>query len=156
MSVIFEGHLQAEQLNICVSVSRFNELITQKLLSGAKDCFLRHGGRSENLHQIWVPGAYELPLACQNAAKMRRFDAIIALGAVIRGATSHYDIVATQVSKGVAHVGLTYNVPTIFGVLTTDSIEQALERAGTKHGNKGYEAMMGAIEMGNLMKNFES
>ena len=149
---IFEGHLLAENLNVAVVVSRFNELITSKLLGGAKDCFIRHGGLESKFYTAWTPGAFELPLVCQKLARSKQFDSIVALGAVIRGSTSHFDYVCKEVSKGIAQISLQEDCPVIFGVLTTDTIDQALERAGTKHGNKGYESMAAGIEMAQLSR----
>ena len=148
----YEGHLQAQGLRFHIVVGRFNELIGSKLLEGAQDAIRRMGGDLNNVSVTWVPGAYEIPLAAQALAKRQDADAIICLGAVIRGQTPHFDYVAGEVSKGVAQVGLDQNLPVIFGVLTTDTIEQALERAGTKAGNKGFEAAVSAIEMANLMQ----
>ncbi len=148
----YEGHLQAQGLRFHIVVGRFNELIGSKLLEGAQDAIRRMGGDLNNVSVTWVPGAYEIPLAAQALAKRQDADAIICLGAVIRGQTPHFEYVAGEVSKGVAQVGLDQNLPVIFGVLTTDTIEQALERAGTKAGNKGFEAAVSAIEMANLMQ----
>jgi 6,7-dimethyl-8-ribityllumazine synthase len=148
----YEGHLQAQGLRFHIVVGRFNELIGSKLLEGAQDAIRRMGADLNNVSVTWVPGAYEIPLAAQALAKRQDADAIICLGAVIRGQTPHFDYVAGEVSKGVAQVGLDQNLPVIFGVLTTDTIEQALERAGTKAGNKGFEAAVSAIEMANLMQ----
>lgn len=152
MNTVFEGELSSKDHKLAVIVSRFNELITSKLLGGARDAFLRHGGDADNFHVIWVPGAYEIPFVARKVAKSSRYDAVVCLGAVIRGSTPHFDYVAAEVSKGVAAVGLESDIPTIFGVLTTDSIEQAIERAGTKSGNKGFDAVVAAIEMVNLCK----
>ncbi|SHK18887.1 6,7-dimethyl-8-ribityllumazine synthase [Anaerobranca californiensis DSM 14826] len=149
---MYEGKLVAEGLKFAIIVGRFNEFIGSKLLSGAVDAIRRHGGMEENIEITWVPGAFEIPLVAKKLAKSGRYDAVICLGAVIRGATPHFDYVASEVSKGVASVGLETEVPTIFGVLTTDTIEQAIERAGTKAGNKGFEAAVTAIEMANLLK----
>ena len=147
----FEGHLQAKNMKLGIVISRFNDLITKELLSGAKDCFLRHGGQENDLHTVWVPGSFELPLAAKKLTE-KDYDAVVCLGAVIRGATPHFDYVAAEVSKGVANVSLSSGKPVIFGVITTDSIEQALERAGTKAGNKGFNAVQNAIEMVNLFR----
>lgn len=153
MANIFEGNLVADKNDrFCIIVSRFNEFIGAKLLSGAKDAFVRHGVDDKNIDIVWVPGAFEIPLAAKRAAK-KGYAAIVTLGAVIKGSTSHYDYVCAEVSKGVANVGLETGIPVIFGVLTTDNIEQAIERAGTKAGNKGAEAAETAIEMANLFKN---
>ncbi|NYE58241.1 6,7-dimethyl-8-ribityllumazine synthase [Carboxydothermus ferrireducens] len=148
---VFEGKLNGKGLKIGIIVSRFNEFITQKLLAGALDCLTRHEVENTNIDVIWVPGAFEIPLVAKRAAH-KDYDAIICLGAVIRGATPHFDYVAAEVAKGIAAVGLEANKPVIFGVLTTDTIEQAIERAGTKAGNKGWEAALAAIEMANLFK----
>jgi 6,7-dimethyl-8-ribityllumazine synthase len=147
----FEGNLQAKGVKLGIVISRFNDLITKELLSGAKDCFIRHGGNEDDLHVAWVPGAFEIPLVA-NIMTTKDYDAVVCLGAVIRGATPHFDYVAAEVSKGVAKVSLDTGKPVIFGVITTDSIEQALERAGTKAGNKGWSAVQNAIEMVNLGK----
>jgi 6,7-dimethyl-8-ribityllumazine synthase len=155
MAQIYEGNLIAKGLRFAVIVARFNEFITSKLLSGAMDGLLRHEAAIEDIDTIWVPGAFEIPLVAQKLAKSKKYDAVICLGTVIRGSTSHYDVVCSEVSKGVAHVGLETGVPTIFGVLTTETIEQAIERAGTKAGNKGFDAAMSAIEMANLLKNIQ-
>ena len=146
MSVI-EGLLTVTNEKFCIVVSRFNEFICSKLLSGAIDELKRHGVNEENIDVVWCPGAFEIPLVAKKCAKSSRYNAIIALGAVIKGSTSHYDYVCAEVSKGVASVGLETEVPVIFGVLTTDNIEQAIERAGTKAGNKGSDAAKAAIEM---------
>jgi len=148
-----EGKLQAEGLKVAIVVARFNEFITSKLLGGAMDMLLRHGASTEDITVAWVPGAFEIPLAAQKLAASKKFDTVICLGAVIRGATSHYDYVCSEVSKGIAHVSLATGVPVAFGVLTTENIEQAVERAGTKSGNKGSDAAVSAIEMVNLLKN---
>ncbi|ABB15717.1 6,7-dimethyl-8-ribityllumazine synthase [Carboxydothermus hydrogenoformans] len=148
---VFEGKLNGKGLKIGIIVSRFNEFITQKLLAGALDCLTRHEVENTNIDVIWVPGAFEIPLVAKRAVH-KDYDAIICLGAVIRGATPHFDYVAAEVAKGIAAVGLEANKPVIFGVLTTDTIEQAIERAGTKAGNKGWEAALAAIEMANLFK----
>lgn len=149
---LIEGKLLAEGQRIGIVAGRFNEFITGKLLSGAIDAFRRHGGDEANIDVAWVPGAFEIPLVAQKMAESKKYDAVICLGAVIRGATPHFDMVANEATKGVAQVGLRTGVPVIFGILTTDSIEQAVERAGTKAGNKGFEAVAGAIEMINLLK----
>lgn len=147
-----EGKLLAEGLKIGIVVARFNEFITSKLLSGAEDTLLRHGANEDDITVAWVPGAFEIPLIAKKMAKSGKYDGIICLGAVIRGATSHYDYVCNEVSKGVALVNMETEVPTAFGVLTTENIEQAVERAGTKAGNKGSDAAMAVIEMVNLAK----
>ena len=149
---IYEGKLVSEGIRVGIVAARFNEFIVSKLLSGCEDGLLRHGVRSEDIAVAWVPGAFEIPLAAQTMAKSGKYDAVITLGAVIRGATSHYDYVCAEVSKGVANVSLATGVPVLFGVLTTDTIEQAIERAGTKAGNKGAECAQGAIEMVNLLR----
>jgi len=151
----YEGKLVAEGLKFAIVAARFNEFITSKLVSGALDALERHGASSENIALAWVPGAFEIPLAAQKLALSQRYDAVICLGAVIRGATPHFDYVAAEVSKGVAAVSLKSSVPVIFGVLTTDTIEQAIERAGTKAGNKGFDAAMTAIETANLLRQLE-
>jgi 6,7-dimethyl-8-ribityllumazine synthase len=150
MSAIIEGMLSASGKRFGIVASRFNELITKKLLEGAIDCLVRHSAQSEQITIVWVPGAFELPVVAKKMAKSGNYDAIIVLGAVIRGNTPHFDYVAAEVSKGVASVGLDNELPVIFGVLTTDTIEQAVERAGTKAGNKGWDAALSAIEMADL------
>lgn len=150
---VLEGNLLAQGQRIGIVAARFNEFITSKLLGGAEDAFLRHGGSGGDLEVAWVPGAFEIPLVAQKMAASGKYDAVICLGAVIRGATAHFDMVANEATKGVAQASLHTGVPVIFGILTTDSIEQAVERAGTKAGNKGFEAMTAAIEMVNLLKN---
>ena len=149
---IYEGKLVSEGIRVGIVAARFNEFIVSKLLSGCEDGLLRHGVRSEDIAVAWVPGAFEIPLAAQAMAKSGKYDAVITLGAVIRGATSHYDYVCVEVSKGVSNASLNTGVPVLFGVLTTDTIEQAIERAGTKAGNKGAECAQGAIEMVNLLR----
>jgi len=146
-----EGSLNASKLKVAIVCGRFNEFITSKLLGGAVDCLTRHDINPNNIDEVWVPGAFEIPLAALALAESKKYDAIICLGAVIRGSTSHYDYVCSETAKGVAHVSLKTHVPTIFGVLTTDTIEQAIERSGTKAGNKGWDSAMAAIEMGNLL-----
>lgn len=148
---IYEGKLLARDKKFAIVASRFNEFITSKLIGGAVDCLKRHEAEDANIELIWVPGAFEIPLACKKLASSGKYDAIIALGAVIRGATSHYDYVCSEVSKGVASVSLEKEIPVAFGVVTTENIEQAIERAGTKAGNKGWDAAMTAIEMANLI-----
>jgi 6,7-dimethyl-8-ribityllumazine synthase len=147
-----EGKLDAKGLKFGIVIARFNEFISGKLLSGCLDGLKRHGADDKNLEVIWSPGAFEIPLLAKKMAASKKYDAVICLGAVIRGATPHFDYVAAEVSKGVAHVGLETGIPIIFGVLTTDNLEQAIERAGTKGGNKGFDAALAAIEMANLMK----
>ena len=152
---VFEGFLKGEGLRFAIVVSRFNEFISSKLLSGAWDCLTRHGVAEADIDVAWVPGAMEIPLVAQRLAGSARYDAVICLGAVIRGSTPHFDYVAGEVAKGVAKVQLDTGVPVIFGVLTTDTIEQAVERAGTKAGNKGWDAALSALEMANLVKNLD-
>ncbi len=149
---IIETTLMAGDLKVAIIFSRFNELIVSKLYGGAKEAFIRHEGKVENITTVYVPGCFEIPLAAQMLARKKEYDAILCLGAVIRGSTSHYDFVAGETAKGISKVALDESTPVIFGVLTTENIEQAIERAGTKMGNKGYECMMSAIEMGRLMK----
>lgn len=151
---VYEGNLVSQGLKYGIVVGRFNEFIVSKLLGGALDGLKRHGVEDKNVEVAWVPGAFEIPLVAKKMAKTNKYDAIICLGAVIKGSTPHFDYVCAEVSKGVAAVGLNSEIPVIFGVLTTDSIEQAIERAGTKAGNKGYEAAVTAIEMANLLKEF--
>lgn len=148
----FEGNLVAEGLRFGIVVGRFNEFIGGKLLAGAIDALKRHGVEEDNVEIAWVPGAFEIPLVAKKMAKTKKYDGVICLGAVIRGATPHFDYVSNEVSKGIASVSLDTEIPVIFGVLTTDTIEQAIERAGTKAGNKGYDAAVTAIEMANLIK----
>ena len=147
----FEGNFTGGKIKVGIIGGRFNEFITSKLIAGAKDALIRHGVKEENIDLAWVPGAFEIPLVAQKKAKTKKYDAIITLGAVIRGATPHFDYVCSEVSKGVATVSLQNEMPVIFGVLTVNSIEEAIERSGTKAGNKGFEAGMGAIEMINLL-----
>jgi 6,7-dimethyl-8-ribityllumazine synthase len=149
---MYEGKLIAQGLKFGIIVGRFNEFIGGKLLSGALDALKRHGVEEDSIEISWVPGAFEIPLVAKKMAKSKKYDGVICLGAVIRGATPHFDYVSSEVTKGIASVSLETEVPVIFGVLTTDSIEQAIERAGTKAGNKGYEAAVTAIEMANLLK----
>ena len=146
------GNLQAKGRKFAFVVSRFNDFITARLLDGAVDCFNRHGGAAENLTVVRVPGAFEIPLTAKKLAGTKKYDGIICLGAIIRGATPHFDYVAAEAAKGVAQVAMASEVPVIFGILTTDSIEQAVERAGTKAGNKGWDAMMSAMEMADLFE----
>ncbi len=150
MSTVIEGMLNASGRRFGIIISRFNELIGRKLLEGAMDCLIRHGADPADITIVWVPGSFEIPLTAKKVAKSRKYDAVICLGAVIRGSTPHFDYVSSEVSKGVASVGLETEIPVIFGVLTTDSIEQAIERAGTKAGNKGFDAALSAIEMVDL------
>lgn len=149
---VFEGKVVSKGIKMGIVASRFNEFITSKLLSGALDSLYRHDVAEEDVDVAWVPGAFEIPLVAQKMAESSKYDAVICLGAVIRGATSHYDIVCAEVSKGIAQTSLKTGVPVIFGVITTDTIEQAIERAGTKAGNKGSECAQSAIEMVNLIK----
>ena len=152
MSRVFEGQLTGEGLRFAIVVSRFNEFITSKLLGGAEDALARHGVNMDDVDTAWVPGSFEVPLVAKQLAATGRYDGVICLGAVIRGATPHFDYVAAEVSKGIANVSLQTGVPILFGVITTDTIEQAIERAGTKAGNKGFDAAEGAIEMANLLR----
>ena len=150
-----EGKMIAKGIRIGIVVSRFNEFITSKLLGGAMDGLLRHDVSEENVDVAWVPGAFEIPLIASKMAGSGKYDAVICLGAVIRGSTSHYDYVCNEVSKGIASVSLQTGIPVMFGIVTTENIEQAIERAGTKAGNKGYDCALGAIEMINLIKTME-
>ena len=152
----FEGKLVAQEMRVGIVCARFNEFIVSKLLSGCQDTLLRHGVRDEDMDVAWVPGAFEIPLVAQKMAQSGRYDAVIALGAVIRGSTSHYDYVCAEVSKGITQTSLETGVPVLFGVLTTDTIEQAIERAGTKAGNKGADCAQSAIEMINLLRALEA
>ena len=147
----YEGKLYVKNQNFAIVVSRFNDFINEKLLNGAVDCLKRHGAEEKNIDIFWVPGAFEIPLIAMKIAKKGKYDAVICLGTVIRGNTPHFEYVAAEVSKGIASVGLQVGKPVIYGVLTTDSLEQAIERAGTKSGNKGWEAGLTAIEMVNLI-----
>ena len=153
---VLEGKLVATKGKFAIVGARFNEFIESKLLGGAVDGLVRHGISEENIDVAWVPGAFEIPLICEKMVKTGKYDAVIALGTVIRGSTSHYDYVCNEVSKGVAQVGLQAGVPVMFGILTTENIEQAIERAGTKAGNKGYDCAVSAIEMINLIKEIEN
>lgn len=150
-----EGNVVASGLKVAIVAARFNEFIVSKLIGGAKDALVRHGMEEDDITLAWVPGAFEIPLVAKQLAKSGKYDAVVCLGAVIKGATSHYDYVCAEVSKGIASVSLETDVPVAFGVVTTDNIEQAIERAGTKAGNKGYDAACTAIEMANLMKNLK-
>ncbi|HGX3233586.1 TPA: 6,7-dimethyl-8-ribityllumazine synthase [Staphylococcus aureus] len=152
----FEGKLIGKDLKVAIVVSRFNDFITGRLLEGAKDTLIRHDANEDNIDVAFVPGAFEIPLVAKKLASSGNYDAIITLGCVIRGATSHYDYVCNEVAKGVSKVNDQTNVPVIFGILTTESIEQAVERAGTKAGNKGAEAAVSAIEMANLLKSIKA
>ena len=151
----YEGNVTGRNLKFAIVVARFNEFITSKLLGGALDTLKRHETPEENITVAWVPGSFEIPLVAKKFAESKKFDAVICLGAVIRGATTHYDYVCNEVSKGVAQVSLQTGVPAIFGVVTTENIQQAVERAGTKSGNKGADAAMSAMEMANLLKSVE-
>lgn len=151
----YEGKLVSKDIKIGIVAARFNEFITSKLLSGAVDALTRHDVKEDDIEVAWVPGAFEIPLIASKMAKSNKYDAIICLGAVIRGNTSHYDYVCSEVSKGIAHVSLNSDIPVMFGVVTTDNIEQAIERAGTKSGNKGFDCAVGAIEMVNLIREIE-
>lgn len=149
---VLEGKLTAKNMKVAIVVARFNEFITSKLLSGAVDCLVRHEADEDDITAVWVPGAFEVPAAAQKLAESGRYDAIICLGAVIRGATPHFDYVCAEASKGIAQVSLKYGIPVAFGILTTENIQQAVERAGTKAGNKGVDAAMTAMEMVNLFR----
>lgn len=152
----FEGALVARDMTVGIVASRFNEFITAKLVGGALDGLTRHGVQEENIQLAWVPGAFEIPLIASKMAKSGKYDAVICLGAVIRGSTSHYDYVCSEVSKGIASVSLASDIPVLFGVLTTENIEQAIERAGSKAGNKGYDCALSAVEMVNLIRQIDS
>ena len=152
MSKLFEGMLLGEGLKVAVVASRFNEFITKKLLEGAKDALLRHGVSEDDVDIAWVPGSFEIPLVAQKLAQTKRYDAVVCVGAVIRGATPHFEYIAAEVTKGIARTSLEMGLPVSYGVITTDTIEQAIERAGTKVGNKGFDAAVNAIEMANLLK----
>ncbi len=156
MPEVYEGNLATDGKHFGIIVARFNAYIGKELLEGALDCFKRHGCDPDSVDVAWVPGCFEIPLVAQKMANSGRYQALVCLGVVIRGSTSHYDYVCNEVSKGIAAVGRESGVPTMFGVLTTDTIEQAVERAGTKAGNKGWDAALGAIEMANLMENLRS
>ncbi|WP_303969466.1 6,7-dimethyl-8-ribityllumazine synthase [Sporosarcina ureae] len=155
MGNLFEGHLVGTELKVGIVVGRFNEFITGKLLSGAQDAFKRHGVDEADVDVAWVPGAFEISLIAKKMADSKKYDAVITLGTVIRGATPHFDFVCNEVAKGVSQAGMQSGIPVIFGVLTTDTIEQSIERAGTKAGNKGWDAAVSAIEMANLAKQFD-
>ncbi|MCD8217818.1 MAG: 6,7-dimethyl-8-ribityllumazine synthase [Clostridiales bacterium] len=150
---VLEGNVVAKNMKIGIVAARFNEFIVSRLVGGAQDACLRHGVNDDDIDLAWVPGAFELPIIAKKMAESGKYDAILCLGAVIKGSTSHYDLVCAETSKGIATVGLQTGVPTLFGVVTTDNIEQAIERAGTKAGNKGYDVACSAIEMVNLMRN---
>ena len=155
MSKLFEGALLGKGLKFGLVVSRFNEFFTKKLVEGAQDALLRHGVSEEDIEIAWVPGTFEIPLIAKKLALTKRYDAVICLGAVIRGATPHAEYIASEVTKGIAKVGLETDLPIIYGVITADTLEQAIERAGTKKGNKGFEAAVSAIEMANLLKSID-
>jgi len=152
MNKRFEGMLLGKGLKFGLVVSRFNEFINKKLLEGAQDALLRHGVNEEDIEIAWVPGSFEIPLVAKKLAQTKRYDAVICLGAVIRGGTPHFEYIAAEVTKGIAKVGLDTGLPVIYGIITADTLEQAIERAGTKAGNKGFEAAVSAIEMANLLK----
>lgn len=152
MPRIYEGKLIGEGLRMGIVASRFNELVVKKLVEGATDALTRHGVTGENVEFAWVPGAFEIPLVAQRMAESKEYDAVICLGAVIRGATPHFEYIASEAAKGIAQVMLKTGIPVIFGILTTENLEQALERAGTKAGNKGWDAALSAIEMANLLR----
>lgn len=149
---VLEGKLTGEGLKIALVASRFNEFITSKLIGGAEDCLKRHGVEDNDITLVWVPGAFEIPVVAKKMAMSKEYDAVICLGAVIRGATYHYEMVCNEAAKGIAQASLATDTPVLFGVITTDTIEQAIERAGTKAGNKGYDCAMSAIEMANVLK----
>ena len=153
MGKLYEGVLVGKGLKIALVVSRFNEFVTNKLMEGAEDALLRHEVNQEDIDVAWVPGAFEIPMVALTMAQKKKYDAVICLGAVIRGATPHFEYVASEVTKGIAQVGLSTGVPVTYGLITSDTLEQAIERAGTKSGNKGFDAAVSAIEMANLMKN---
>ena len=153
---VLEGNVVAKGIRVGIVAARFNEFITSKLVGGALDGLKRHDVKEEDIDVAWVPGAFEIPLTASKMAKSKKYDAVICVGAVIRGSTSHYDYVCSEVSKGIANVSLNSDIPVMFGVLTTDNIEQAIERAGSKAGNKGYECATGAIEMVNLIRALEA
>jgi len=152
MGKLYEGVLLGKGLKFALVISRFNEFISKKLLEGAQDALLRHGVNEEDIELAWVPGSFEIPLVAKKLAQTKKYDAVICLGAVIRGGTPHHEYIAAEVTKGIAKVSLDTELPVVYGVLTTENIEQAIERAGTKVGNKGFDAAMEAIEMANLMK----
>jgi 6,7-dimethyl-8-ribityllumazine synthase len=152
----WEGQLTLNDQKIAIVAGRFNAFITEKLVEGAKDAFTRHGGSADNLELAWVPGAFEIPLMTQKLAQLKKFDAIVCLGAVIRGETSHYDYVCNEASKGIGQLSLQYELPIMFGVLTTETVEQAIDRSGSKAGNKGFEVMVAAIEMINVLASVEA
>lgn len=153
MGKLFEGMLVGKGLKFAIVAARFNEFITKKLLEGAMDALQRHGVLQTDIDIAWVPGSFEIPVAAKKLAETKKYDAIICLGAVIRGATPHFEYVASEVTKGIARLGLDYQLPVAYGIVTADSLEQAIERAGTKRGNRGFDAATNAIEMANLLKN---
>jgi len=155
MSKILEGILLGKGLRFGLVVSRFSEFLTKKLLEGAQDALLRHGVNEEDIEVAWVPGAFEIPLIAKKLAQTKKYDAVICLGAVVRGGTPHFEYIAAEVSKGIANVSLETGLPVIYGMITADTLEQAIERAGTKMGNKGFEAAVDAIEMANLVKSLD-
>ena len=152
MGKVYKGELTAQNFKFALCVARFNSLLTERLLEGAKDCLLRHGATDDNIEIYWVPGSFELPYLSAKLLEKNKYDAIICVGAVVRGDTPHFDFIAAEVTKGIASLALSSGVPVIYGVITTDTLEQALERAGTKAGNKGWDAALSAIEMVNLYK----
>ncbi|MBN2028810.1 6,7-dimethyl-8-ribityllumazine synthase [bacterium] len=152
MANVVHGQLNAKGKKFCILVSRFNEFITQRLLEGAMDCIQRHDGEDKNIDIVWTPGSFEIPIVAMRMAQSKKYDAVICLAAVIRGGTVHFEYIASEVTKGIAHVGLQTGVPTIYGVLTCESLEEAIERAGTKQGNKGWQAALSGIEMADLME----
>jgi len=152
MSQVFEGNLLGDGLKVAVVISRFNEFITSKLLDGAKDCLIRHGVKESDIDIFWTPGSFEIPLIAKEVTKRKKHHAVICLGAVIRGGTPHFEYVANEAAKGIAQINLEMGVPVIFGVITADNLEQAIERAGAKAGNKGWSSALNAIEMANLIK----
>ncbi len=155
MPKMYEGHLDASGLRIGIVISRFNEFISTKLLGGAMDALIRHGASDKDVEVAWVPGAFEIPLVAKKMADSGRYDCVICLGCIIRGATPHFDYVAAESSKGIAQVAMKSHCPVAFGILTTETIEQAIERAGTKAGNKGWDAALAGVEMANLLKTIE-
>ncbi|MBT9174448.1 MAG: 6,7-dimethyl-8-ribityllumazine synthase [candidate division WS2 bacterium] len=155
MSKVFEGNLLGQGLKFAIVISRFNEFITSKLLDGAKDCLIRHGVKESDIDIFWTPGSFEIPLIAKEVAKRKKHQAIICLGAIIRGSTPHFEYVANEAAKGIAQINLELGVPVVFGIITADNLEQAIERAGTKAGNKGWSSALNAIEMVNLIKTLD-
>ena len=151
MGKTIQGQLKADEKRFCILVSRFNEFITKRLLEGALDCIHRHGGKEKDVDVVWVPGSFEVPIIALKMAQSAQYDSVICLAAVIRGGTAHFEYIASEVTKGIAQVGLQTGIPVIYGVLTCDTIEEAVERAGTKHGNKGWQAALSGIEMADLV-----